>query len=225
MATLELVAVQRRTLGSILVVMAVGGAISLLLAGFFLFGGATGAGLQARYAAVDLAPATLHGRHLSIIVWATTLGAIAGPNLAAFAGASLDDYGVPTLAGPCCFSALLFGLAAIVLMVLMRPDPAVLRRRAGGQSTEAALPQKHLGMRGALRAVVSHPSARLGVTAMAVGHLVMIGVMAMTPVHIRSAGHIVSGGVQSFSRDSRRCSSRACWQAVRDTTRRASPLD
>jgi MFS family permease len=176
-------------LGSIVVVMAaVQGAISWLFAGFFLFGGATGAGLQARYAAVDLAPAALHGRHLSIVVWATTLGAIAGPNLAAFAGASLDDYGVPTLAGPFCFSALLFGLAAIVLMVLMRPDPAVLRRRAGAQS-KGAPPQKHLGMRAALRAVVSHPSARLGVTAMAVGHLVMIGVMAMTPVHIRSAGH------------------------------------
>jgi MFS family permease len=176
-------------LGSIVVVMAAAqGAIAWLFAGFFLFGGATGAGLQGRYAAVDLAPAALHGRHLSIIVGATTLGAIAGPNFAAFAGASLDDYGVPTLAGPFCFSALLFGLAAIVLMVLMRPDPAVLRRRAGAQS-KGAPPQKHLGMRASLRAVVSHPSARLGVTAMAVGHLVMIGVMAMTPVHIRSAGH------------------------------------
>jgi MFS family permease len=44
-------------------------------------------------------------------------------------------------------------------------------------------------MRAAWRAVVSHPSARLGVSAMAVGHLVMVGVMAMTPVHIRGAGH------------------------------------
>lgn len=44
-------------------------------------------------------------------------------------------------------------------------------------------------MRAALRAVGSDPAARLGVTAVAVGHLVMVGVMAMTPVHIRSAGH------------------------------------
>jgi MFS family permease len=176
-------------LGWIVVVVAAReGAIPLLLAGFFLFGGATGAGLQARYAAVDLAPTALRGRHLSIIVWSTTLGAIAGPNLAAFAGALLDDYGVPTLAGPFFFSALLFGLAAGALVVLLRPDPAILGRRAGAPSAEGA-PQKHLGMRAALRAVVSHPSARLAVTAMTVGHLVMIGVMAMTPVHIRSAGH------------------------------------
>ena len=44
-------------------------------------------------------------------------------------------------------------------------------------------------MGAALRAVVSNPSARLGVSAMATGHLVMIAVMAMTPVHIRGAGH------------------------------------
>jgi MFS family permease len=37
--------------------------------------------------------------------------------------------------------------------------------------------------------VWSEPRARLGVSAMAVGHIVMVGVMAMTPVHIRSAGH------------------------------------
>jgi MFS family permease len=29
----------------------------------------------------------------------------------------------------------------------------------------------------------------LGVSAMAVGHMVMVGIMAMTPVHIRGAGH------------------------------------
>jgi MFS family permease len=177
------------SLGSIVIVIAsIRGAIPLLFAGFFLFGGATAAGLQARYAAVELAPATLRGRHLSLIVWATTVGAIAGPNLAAFAGANLDDYGVPTLAGPFVFSALMFGLAAGVLMLLMRPDPAILARTAA-QSTESAPSWEHVGMSKALRAIASDPSARLGVTAVAIGHLVMIGIMAMTPVHIRSAGH------------------------------------
>jgi MFS family permease len=176
--------------GSILlVVAAIQDAVPLLFAGFFLFGGATAAGLQARYAAIDLAPAAQRGRHLSIIVWATTLGAVAGPNLAAVAGTSLQRYGVPALAGPFFFSALLFGLAALVLLLLMRPDPAVLARRAAAQSSGSAAPQRHAGMRAALRAVGSDPSARLGVTAVAVGHLVMVGVMAMTPVHIRGAGH------------------------------------
>ena len=177
-------------IGAIVVtVAAVRGSIPLLFAGFFLFGGGTAAGLQARYAAVDLAPAALRGRHLSMIVWATTLGAVVGPNLAAFAGDSLDEYGIPTLAGPYVFSALLFGLAALVLVLLLRPDPAIVARGAGAGSSERAAHATQVGMRTALRVIASHPPARLGVSAMAVGHLVMVGVMAMTPVHIRGAGH------------------------------------
>jgi MFS family permease len=176
--------------GSILVVIAaVRGSIPLLFVGFFLFGGAAAANLQARYAAVDLAPAGLRGRHLSLIVWATTLGAVAGPSLAAFAGASLDGYGVPTLAGPFFFSALLLGLAALCLLLLLRPDPAIVARAASGDPSAPASHDVRVGMRAALRAVVSQASAGLGVSAMAVGHVVMIGVMAMTPVHIRNAGH------------------------------------
>jgi MFS family permease len=176
--------------GSIFVVIAaVRGSIPLLFVGFFLFGGATAAGLQARYAAVDLAAAGVRGRHLSVIVWATTLGAVAGPNLAAFAGASLAGYGVPTLAGPFFFSSLLFSLAALCLMLLLRPDPAILARSAIGNPGGRASRGVGAGTRAALRAVVSRASARLGVSAMAVGHLVMVGVMAMTPVHIRGAGH------------------------------------
>jgi MFS family permease len=176
--------------GSIIVVAAaVRGSIPLLFVGFFLFGGASTANLQARYAAVDLAPASLRGRHLSLIVWATTLGAVVGPMLAPVAGAALDEYGVPTLAGPFAFSALLFGLAALVLMMLLRPDPAVVARSSLGALSASTSSDRRTGMGVALRAVASHPSARLGVVAMAIGHMVMVGVMAMTPVHIRGAGH------------------------------------
>ncbi len=173
----------------IVVTAAMRGSIPLLFGGFFLFGGATAAGLQARYAAVDLAPAALRGRHLSLIVWATTLGAVVGPSLAGPAGASLDEYGVPTLAGPFLFSAVLFGLTTLLLMLLLRPDPAVVARGGGASPGAPASGAPRAGMRAALRAVASQASARLGVSAMATGHVVMIGVMAMTPVHIRGAGH------------------------------------
>jgi MFS family permease len=176
--------------GSIVIVTAaVRGSIPLLFAGFFLLGGATAANFQARYAAVDLAPAALRGRHLSLIVWATTLGAVVGPSLAPLAGASLEWYGVPTLAGPFFFSALLFGLATVLLLLLLRPDPAVVARSAIGNPSAPASNARRTGMRAALRVVVSQAPARLGVSAMAVGNLVMIGVMAMTPVHIKGAGH------------------------------------
>jgi len=107
---------------------------------------------------------------------------VVGPILAAPAGALLARYGIPTLAGPFLFSALLFVLAAAVLLALLRPDPAVV---AGVHASAA----RGAGVREGLQVLSARPSARLGVAAMAVGHVVMVGVMTMTPVHIRSAGH------------------------------------
>ena len=118
----------------VIVAAAVRSSSPLLFLGFFLFGGASTASLQARYAAVDLAPAAQRGRHLSLIVWGTTLGAVVGPMLAPLAGASLDDYGVPTLAGPFVVSALLFGIATLVLLLLLRPDPAAVARSSLGET-------------------------------------------------------------------------------------------
>jgi len=184
-------------LGAMFVVAAaMRSALTLLFVGYFLFGAATAATMQARYAAVDLAPPALRGRHLSMIVWATTLGAVVGPNLAASAGMSMQGYGVPTLAGPFVFSAALFVLAAIVLTVLMRPDPAVLARETLASNVASnvatASPARRGGLRDAFGVVASNASARLGIIAMSVGHVVMVGVMSMTPVHIRGAGHEAS---------------------------------
>jgi MFS family permease len=177
---------------ALIVTAAVLRSVPLLFAGFFLFGGASTAGLQARYAAVDLSPPALYGRHLSLIVWATTIGAVVGPNLAPVAGRALRDYGIPTLAGPFALSGVLFVLAALLLVVLLRPDPMLVARNArvgraaAGVATSAP---RGAGMRAAFDAGRAHPAARLGAVSTAMGHLVMVGVMAMTPVHIRGAGH------------------------------------
>lgn len=165
--------------------------VPVLFTGYFLFGGGMTANMQARYAAVDLAPVALYGRHLSLIVWATTLGGVIGPNLAPLAGASLSEFGVPPLAAPFAFSAVLFAFSAAFLFVWLRPDPLRLAQSAGtgfaAGGTTAATP--HAGMGAALRAVLAHRKARLGIAATAVGHVVMVGVMSMTPVHILGAGH------------------------------------
>lgn len=163
----------------------------LLFVGFFLFGGGTAANYQARYAAVDLAPPALRGRHLSLIIWATTLGAVAGPNLAPVAGTSLARYGVPTLAAPFVFSCALFVVAVLLLLSLLRPDPMVVARQAetAAATANATDARTHGGMRAALRVVAAAPPARLGIVAMAIAHIVMIAVMSMTPVHIRGAGY------------------------------------
>ncbi len=74
--------------------------VPLLFLGMLLFGGGSAANLQARYAAVDLAEPDRRARQLSLIVWATTIGAVAAPNFAALADRTTSGWGLPALSGP-----------------------------------------------------------------------------------------------------------------------------
>jgi MFS family permease len=172
-------------LGGVLVVAAaVTRWVPLLFLGMLLCGGGTAANLQARYTAVDLAEPARRGRQLSLIVWATTIGAVAAPNFAELADHAVHGLGLPLLSGPFAFSAVAFVVAAAVLLVFLRPDPLLTARRAAGRTPEKTAAAHGGGMRAALRVVVGQPAARLGIAAVAMGHLVMVGVMAMTPVHL-----------------------------------------
>ncbi|MFI7022426.1 MFS transporter [Micromonospora sp. NPDC049900] len=201
--------------GTLIVVAAATRWIPLIFLGMLLFGGGSAANLQARYAAVDLAAPARRARHLSLVVWATTVGAVAAPNFAALADRVTGSWGLPALSGPFAFSAAAFVLAAGVLLVRLRPDPLLTARRlvaavpdapgrgvsapAGERPVPAPPPgdpvaaepvpvppaRRGAGMRAAWSVVRTRPAARLGVAAVAVGHLVMVAVMAMTPVHLR----------------------------------------
>jgi MFS family permease len=176
--------------GSLLVVAAVSWQlVPLLFVGTFLFGGASAANLQSRYAAVDLADSDRRARHLSLVVWATTLGAVVGPNLAPFADRVTMPWGAPEYAGPYLFSALAFGVGAVVLFVLLRPDPLLTARGLAAASDLSDLSHKSASWRSAFGAIRGSVGARLGVSAVAVGHVVMVGVMSMTPVHIGGYVH------------------------------------
>jgi len=179
--------------GAAVTVLAAGaGSLPGLFLGLFLFGGGTAANLQARYAAVDLADPVRRGRSLSLIVWATTIGAVAGPSLAPLADRLVRPWGIAEFAGPFAFSALAFLAAGVLILLLMRPDPLLTARQYLSSPTPTpepvvtALPTT--GIRAAFREVTASPGARLGIAAVAMGHLVMVGVMAMTPVHI-GEGH------------------------------------
>ncbi len=172
--------------GALLTVLAAAvSSLPLLLAGLFAFGAATTCGLQARYAAADLAAPERRGRDLSLVVWATTVGSVAGPNLAA-PGADLGRaLGLPALGGGFAVSALVFAAVAVVLLAGLRPDPLLLSRRLRGAAATA--PDRGR-TRVALREVWASRDGRLGLVAVVVSHAVMVGVMVMTPVHMGHAG-------------------------------------
>jgi MFS family permease len=173
-------------IGAVVVVAAAAlSSLPLLLVGLFGFGAATACGLQARYAAADLAVPERRGRDLSLVVWATTLGSVLGPNLAGPGDDLGRSLGLPALGGVFAVSALVFALVGLAVGTLLRPDPLLLARRLGSGGSGA----RRRGATGvAVRSVWASPNGRLGLTSVVVSHSVMVGVMVMTPVHMGHAG-------------------------------------
>ncbi len=175
-------------LGAAVTVMAaVASSLVLLLLGLFVFGAASACGLQARYAAADLAEPRHRGRALSTVVWATTVGSVLGPLLAGPGADLARTVGVPALAGGFLLSIGAFVLVALGVLLLLRPDPLLLSRRLGG-STGPPATRPRRATTGALGAVWADRGGRLGLTSVVVSHSVMVGVMVMTPVHMGHAG-------------------------------------
>jgi hypothetical protein len=100
------------------------GSWPLLIAPSVLLGGATATTLAARYAGTDLAASHRRARALPVVLWATTAGAITGPNLAEPARCLLGGTDV----GPYLLCGVLFALAAIVVHAGLRPDPLLFAR-------------------------------------------------------------------------------------------------
>ena len=157
--------------------------VPLLLAGLVLFGAGNASNLLARYAAVDLALPAHRGRAMSTVVFATTLGAVVGPNLIEPAGVLAGRLGLPDLAGPYLVALVLFTVAAAVEAVFLRPDPLVVAGRL--QEDEPAI---RSSVRRSLGLVLAVPDARLGLASMVVSHGVMVTLMTMTPLHMEGEG-------------------------------------
>lgn len=172
--------------GSLIVIAgALWWSIVLVYAGTLLVGVATAAGLQARYAATDLATEETRGRSLSIVVWAGTIGAVAGPNLLEVSGNLSVAIGLPQLAGPYVVGFIALAGAALVLGVFMRPDPYLLARAArAAKDPVAASEIAHPRLREGIAHIRGNPWAILGIATIAIGHVVMVAVMVMTPIHM-----------------------------------------
>ncbi|MET1051498.1 MAG: MFS transporter [Mycetocola sp.] len=152
----------------------------LLLLALALIGTGSAVGLQARFAATDLASDRTRGRDLSFVVWATTLGAVVGPNLLEPGDAVGRIFGLVPLTGPFLFGITAQVLAAGVYLIALRPDPLLTARAVGSGTDAAAKP--------AIAAHESRPRERFAIVTVALSHATMVAVMSMTPVHLLHHG-------------------------------------
>ena len=154
----------------------------LLIVALVMIGVGTAVNLQSRFAATDLSEPGSSGRDLALVVWATTVGAVLGPNLIAPADAFGLSLGLPELSGPFLFTIAAQVLAAAIYLVFLRPDPLKLAERIGRERDAA-------GLSNLVDIPKPDPSGvRTGMIALALSHATMVSVMAMTPVHLVQNG-------------------------------------
>jgi len=153
--------------------------IYLMLTGTFLVGAASAAGYQARFAAIDLATDEKRAKQLSFVVWGSTIGAVSGPNLMEPSGNLAESLGLPRLTGPYLISAVTLALAVLVIQLFLRPDPYLTAAKDSGA---ASLPRVKTKV--ALKHIRTNARASFAIASIAIGHIAMVAVMVMTPVHM-----------------------------------------
>lgn len=156
-------------------------AFPLLVIGYAAIGAGQAANLQTRFAATDLATDRSRARDLSIVVWATTIGAVLGPNLVGPGQVIGDALGMPPLTGPYVFTLIAQSLGVVLYLAALRPDPLLLAQRI--------VSDRHHASTTPIAAAADRPTAaRYAILAIAGAHGVMVAVMAMTPVHLLHEG-------------------------------------
>lgn len=156
--------------------------------------------LLSRFTATDLALPEKRSRDLSLVVWSITVGAVVGPNLMGPGAAVGALIGVTPLAGVFVFAFFAQALAAIVNWLGLRPDPLLTARTLPAETAQtaeaaedAAAPSSEAQSSEAPSSeeAVAAPRARgdrraqvLTIFVIAMAQAIMVGLMAMTPLHL-----------------------------------------
>lgn len=178
--------------------------VPLFIVALVVYGAGTATNLQSRYAGGDLADQAHRGRAVSRVLVATTLGAVAGPNLLGATGELAEAAGMARLSGPFVLASVAYAAAGAVVVLLLRPDPLLTARQLaqvdpnvndsshGSSSPATIVPDPAMA-----DAATRKPDRRwqhskplvLAASGMVIAQAVMIAVMTMTPVHLEDHHH------------------------------------
>ena len=158
----------------------------LLLLAIFLLGAGSATGLQARFAATDIPVQGRQGKSIGLVVWATTVGAVTGPNLFGPGDALGSLLGLPHLTGPFLFTVAAQLSSTLVFWFGLKPDPLKYAQQL--QQSDVKNKPK-ISLKSAVSTLKQNVLARYAVISIALSHMVMVSVMSMTPVHMQDMGY------------------------------------
>jgi predicted MFS family arabinose efflux permease len=125
---------------------------------------------------------------IGTVVWAATAGAILGPILLPVTASLAGTAGLADAVGPFVATAVAAGVAGLTLMWKLHPDPDDLAVPGEGVSVDdPTLPSAPSAF--SMREILRRPAVAVALVAMVIGQVVMVVIMAMTPVHMSQHGH------------------------------------
>jgi len=187
---------RRRTLSLGLLVGVLGASLASLFVvrhsfpgfvlGLALMGAANSALQLARFMAGEVHRMEERGRAISTVVLGGTVGAVLGPALVAPMSALATSLGGPPLAGPYAASAGFFSLGAVLVVILLWPDPRDLAKELQ-RASEVPRPALRT-----VREILSDPGVRMAGLTMAIAQVVMVMLMVITSLHMSHHHHQLS---------------------------------
>lgn len=156
------------------------------IVGLALMGAANSALQLARFMAGEVHRLEERGRAISTVVLGGTVGAVLGPTLVAPMSTLATSLGGPPLAGPYAASAAFFSLGAVLVALLLWPDPRDLARQVHRSAASSASPVR------SVREILGDPGVRIAGLTMAIAQVVMVMLMVITSLHMSHHHHALS---------------------------------
>lgn len=159
--------------------------IIILLVGMALVGATNAAVVLGRFAAGEVNPPDKRGSAISLVVWGGTFGAVFGPMLVGPMGSYVKSIGQNELAGPFLAALALQAVVVLIVSIGLRPEPSDLGRQVAEMyPSETPVEQSRTMIE-----ILRQPAARIAVTAMVLGQVVMVAIMVITARHMDHNHH------------------------------------
>ncbi len=171
------------------------GNLLLVLAGLLLSGSGNAAVQLGRFVAAEVNPRLRRARALSTVVLGGTFGSVIGPLLVGPTGDLVTGWGWREISGPYLATGAGFLVTAVLLFVALRPEPREL-----GLAVAAAEdgPAGVMAAR-SLRELWQDATVRTAVLSVVTAHMVMVGLMQMTSLHMHGLEHPLTSIAVVFS--------------------------
>jgi len=157
----------------------------LVLVALFITGSGNSAVQLGRFVAAEVNPRARRARALSTVVLGGTVGSVLGPALVAPTGRLVTSWGWSEIAGPYLATGAGYLLTAVLLFLALRPEPRLI-----GEFIALDEAGTHrLGPTRGLRELLADASVRTAVTSVVLAHMVMVGLMQMTSLHMHQIDH------------------------------------